>query len=497
MKKVLYFAILVSLAISCESPEISPVPSPDQNGDKVLNYLRSLGFRDEDIRDAGSFYVVEDDIRYSKNYPVPDDAAKGATGSRSKQFFGALASAANAKNIRVFIHSSMSSMTGDISSAIGQWNSAINSGVRFNFVTSGSFDLTIVDDPSIASGGFCGLADPPGGGDVGGVVRIDKATVQFYVAAQRRALLVHEIGHAIGFRHTDWQAFGEHSASAVPGVGGTDGSSIMNRAPGCNNLPTVLSTKDKLAVAALYPVPEEELYIVKSGTIYAVDQTTGMGLDINTGWDNTEAMTGLSGFIYSVTADVLYQINPNNNSAVTFSDYPAGWSGTEAMTSISGALYLVHGGTLYQITVSNGDVASFSDYPTGWSGTEAMAANSGAVYVVQAGTLYQITISNGDVTSFSDYPTGWSNTEAMTAYGSNLYIVQGGTLYQVNINTGDVVSYSDYPTGWSGTLAMIARSGYLFISQGGTLWKVDLSTGGVSPLGPDNWSGTEAMSANL
>jgi hypothetical protein len=337
----------------------------------------------------------------------------------------------------------------------------------------------------------CGQAPLPSGGAPGPWVEIDQAEVAGNSFQQRRRTIIHELGHTIGFDHTNGSL-----GSPVPGVPNTDAASLMNGGQ-CGTGATVLSANDRAATVALYPVPAEELYIVRTGTLFAADYTTGIGLDLNTGWGQTEGMASIGGYIYTVTAGSMYQINPNNNSAIFFSDYPSGWAGTEAMAASGNFLFVVQGGTLYSVNVNNGDVAPYSDYPNGWAGTEAMAAYGNYLFAVQGGTLYSVNLSNGDVAPYSDYPNGWAGTEAMAAYGNYLFAVQGGTLYSVNLSNGDVAPYSDYPDGWAGTEALTAKNNYLFGSQAGALWKVNLSTGGVIQLGTDNWSGTEAMAARL
>jgi hypothetical protein len=63
--------------------------------------------------------------------------------------------------------------------------------------------------------------------------------------------ICHEMGHNVSLRHTNWSSRGESTATAVPGVGGTDASSLMNGGQ-CGSGATVLSTKDKQAAAVLY-----------------------------------------------------------------------------------------------------------------------------------------------------------------------------------------------------------------------------------------------------
>lgn len=170
---------------------------------------------------------------------------------RAEQYYtGSLVSASNVTNIRLMVDASMISMLSEINSAVSQWNGVANCSINWTVVTSGSYDVLIVD--SNLGSGVCGQGTFPSGGRAGSTIRINKAQIAGNSFAQRARTICHEMGHNVSFRHTNWSAIGESSATPVPGVGGTDASSLMNGGQ-CGSGATTLSTKDKQAAAALYP----------------------------------------------------------------------------------------------------------------------------------------------------------------------------------------------------------------------------------------------------
>ncbi|TCO23738.1 dual-action HEIGH metallo-peptidase [Pedobacter psychrotolerans] len=249
MKNLIKNAALVALLsifiISCskknEMPQDTQTETTQQN--KVLSYIKNLGFSDAQIVDKGSNYVVDGDIVFSKTMEVPADNGKSIT----EQYYNGYI-VTNSRNIRVKIDPSITSMTSEINGAINQWNTVPNSRLRFVITTGTVYDILIKVDNTIGSS-TCGQAYlSTSNGLAGNTVWINQALIQNNSAAQRQRTIAHEFGHTISFKHTN-----QSTTTNVPGVGGTDAQSLMNGGQ-CGSGATVLSTKDKQATAALYPL---------------------------------------------------------------------------------------------------------------------------------------------------------------------------------------------------------------------------------------------------
>lgn len=248
MKNLFSLAILLAIGFAAckKSGSAEQSANQDDNAAKVLAYIRELGFPTDQIVERDDAYVVEEDIVFLKNMQVPVEKV------RTEQYYtGSLVSAAKVVNIRLKVDATMTSMQAEIDAAISQWNTVPNCKIHWTVVTGTSYDVLIVN--SNLGSGVCGQGTFPSGGNAGGTIWINKSYIAGNSFAQRSRTICHEMGHNVSLRHTNWSARGESTATAVPGVGGTDASSIMNGGQ-CGSGATVLSTKDKQASAVLYPL---------------------------------------------------------------------------------------------------------------------------------------------------------------------------------------------------------------------------------------------------
>lgn len=249
---------------------------------EVLQYIKSLGYSEASIKDVGKEYIVQGDISFPKDMEIPanrslkiENAAPSVVqdklmssssitvGSKiSQTYTGYLVSLTNRIDVKVYIDPSVTNLANEINYAIGLWNSIQESGINFSIVASGSYDIAIINQ---VINGY-GVARFPLNGSAGSLVRINAQSMinDGLTSNEMGTVIAHEIGHCIGFRHTDWSGIGESASGTddvgtsadaidVPNAGGTDVASIMNS--GANNtLSGVLSNKDIIALLNLYPL---------------------------------------------------------------------------------------------------------------------------------------------------------------------------------------------------------------------------------------------------
>ncbi|NSL88786.1 hypothetical protein ECE50_018230 [Chitinophaga sp. Mgbs1] len=230
---------LMLILAACSKNTDTPVNTELQNNaDKVMAFIQSMGYKSSNIVDNGDAYIVAGDVRFPKNMQVPDTKIR-----TEHRWTGSKLSVANAANIRIKIDSSMTSMTAEIKIAINQWNDSRAPGLHFS-LSAGDYDI-LIKDADLGTGN-CGQATFPSGGAAGNLILVNKTYIASHTQAQRQRTIMHEMGHTISLMHTN-ETEGLLTNSNLPDI-----LSLMNGGQ-CNTGPFILSAGDKRAVAWLYP----------------------------------------------------------------------------------------------------------------------------------------------------------------------------------------------------------------------------------------------------
>lgn len=249
----------VLLVLSCQK-DGSTLVSPDLKGesrDPVYNYILSLGFREDKIVDEGQYYTVEGDISFEKQ-PRAD---RNARPSHSVFSGMPVINYTNVDNINITVGNSFTStawrnkIVTATQAAINSWNNISSSSkIHFNYVT-GPAEITVNYDPSLDNTDYFARGGMPTNCNISPSVRLAAITDDSYElnAAQLHFLMVHELGHSIGFRHTNEGSTNGFHIGLTPL---TEPGSIMN-----SGSPTELtpewpgfSAGDKQASEELYPI---------------------------------------------------------------------------------------------------------------------------------------------------------------------------------------------------------------------------------------------------
>ncbi len=180
--------------------------------DAIQKQIINLGFNPENAFEADGGYIVENDI-FLTDEDLQGNALGSAPGliiAESEQY--RTTNLVNApRNITVRVASTVSTaFSNSVNNAIARYN-AENLGLTFSRVTSGGNIVirTVNTNQYIASAGF------PSGGNPYGEIKYAKRYATGYSDGFMTTVLAHEMGHCIGFRHTDYMSR-EYSCGGAP-----------------------------------------------------------------------------------------------------------------------------------------------------------------------------------------------------------------------------------------------------------------------------------------
>ncbi|MGS2739543.1 M57 family metalloprotease [Sinomicrobium sp. M5D2P17] len=235
------------LLTACENdPKEENLEAQQEVSDEVLDKLASLELNTNDVSltdiilpdgSVETNYLIEGDILMSKEH-LSEMELHGGVVSEQYHTWN-LVSSPKTINVIGYTGSSQglsSAMQTALQQAVSSYNS-LNLGLTFTLTFGTNYNPydIVVYSPSGGAGGQAGF---PSGGNPYKWVQIFSG-LNSYPTQVIKHVIMHEIGHCVGMRHTDWfsrQSCGQNSNEGEAGVGavhipgtptGYDSSSVM------------------------------------------------------------------------------------------------------------------------------------------------------------------------------------------------------------------------------------------------------------------------------
>lgn len=195
--KPVLFVFLMAAAVSCKKDS---APAAEEVSQDVLNKIYALGFTNKNvIKDEGG-YIVEGDIL------LTEEALNGAVSTqflrvgKEEQYRTFNLVTALPRVITVSVSSRLPAFVSDgVNEAIARYN-AQNLLLTFQRVASnGNIDIVKGNGSYLASAGF-----PTSGGAPYNQIKVNSSQLTGQPLATVASVIAHEMGHCIGFRHTDY-----------------------------------------------------------------------------------------------------------------------------------------------------------------------------------------------------------------------------------------------------------------------------------------------------
>jgi hypothetical protein len=198
MKKILSLAVLAATLFSCQKQEAPAVNEPISQD--VLAAIGKAGFSAEGvIREEGG-YIVEGDIFIDDNH-LRTQPQWGTLTIAQTEHYRTNNLVSGTRTITISLSSRMpSAYAAYVDDMIARYN-ALNLNLTFARLQSGTGNINIVpaNGSYLASAGF-----PTSSGNPYNEVKVNTRSLNGQPSGTIVSVLAHEVGHCIGFRHTDY-----------------------------------------------------------------------------------------------------------------------------------------------------------------------------------------------------------------------------------------------------------------------------------------------------
>lgn len=277
-------ALLLTLSIySCKKsePSVIATESKAEVDATALAKIKEMGFQTEGIKEFGDYYVVEDDIMISKESLSATKISRksiGGKGKISQANTDNLINSNNNHNINIGVDGSAVPWFESLIKAVVIWNSTANCNIKLNLIYTSStdyssdptrIDIVIKGDNNVLASNVAAQAEFPSvDGKPGSLILLNNDftvpyTTNYLNNDQKTWNILHEIGHCLGLRHTNWYFRGElaypDGANDIPNTPSSysgDPNSVMNGGTALSSYssyPSLPSNYDAIAISTLYP----------------------------------------------------------------------------------------------------------------------------------------------------------------------------------------------------------------------------------------------------
>ena len=249
-----------ALVAACSDAPTSTAPTEESVDQTLRRQVEALGFRGDMIEDFGDYVLVEGDIYLTKEHlrSVPVRDGTDPLSPRFQYRTTALVGSTKVNNITVDV-SGLASQPGwqaAAREALTHWSGITDSHVRM--VEGGPADITVAT--TCTSYNVAAYASWPSGGNPGSTIYVNNCFGYATSHAQKVHNMVHEFGHTIGFRHSNYTKLGESAGAegavhiwGTPTSGNATGS-VMNGGTALNSW-AGFAASDLTATRTIYPLP--------------------------------------------------------------------------------------------------------------------------------------------------------------------------------------------------------------------------------------------------
>jgi hypothetical protein len=215
--------------------------------DENITFLKSIGFANSVITRMDSGYVIDGDMC------LTDRDVKRLMQKQARVGTSFFLSPANQINIKVWADNLETGWNTALGQAMAEWNASPNSTINFTVGSSGNYNIRAYMVPVLSPSTVIAQTYLPSGGNAGNPLQIS-AYHNSKPLSSKKLILMHELGHTIGFVHTDlWasQTPGYNPTFANGTASASDFGSLMNSVFVAGT--TTITLYDRYLLSLMYP----------------------------------------------------------------------------------------------------------------------------------------------------------------------------------------------------------------------------------------------------
>jgi hypothetical protein len=223
---VLAIVLFVStLLFSCKKEDAAKQPAAETEIATLTAYLTGKGIKAEDIVFKDGTFTVEKDILITAEEVkarMKNEATNGTPETEHRRGTY-LISSAYSSNVKLYIDPAVpAAWVTAVQGAVANWNAVNGTGIGMSIVSTQSASNTRIFMGFESSNWIARAYLPASNGRPGVSVEIN-SNYNSLPASQKLFAITHELGHTIGFYHTN-----QTTGIFIPGTPSVDANSVMN-----------------------------------------------------------------------------------------------------------------------------------------------------------------------------------------------------------------------------------------------------------------------------
>ncbi len=200
------FVLLAAVFSACNKEEAASVDDAKVVSPEALSQIKALGFSTDNVTKTDSGYIIEGDIFMSEEAigaAYFEEVVLRIADVEQYRTTNLVSVPGSTRTLRIAMTTNLpSSYSASLNTAISRYNAE---NLRLRFLRVSAYPVDILFDTAPNGSSYLASAGFPTGGNPFGTVLVNTSAIGSNpVSSYLASIMAHEMGHCIGFRHTDY-----------------------------------------------------------------------------------------------------------------------------------------------------------------------------------------------------------------------------------------------------------------------------------------------------